>query len=174
MNKSSRDSRRHHDRGNALQAQGKLEDAIHMRLALYSERARRDIVAARSFIAERRYVSTAADIRRARQDLFDRRAEFGRVTTARDFYVTSECRDLLFHVEEHCFTLPQIGKMLASLGLRFIGFLLEPHVLHAYRTRFPADRACSSLENWDMFEAEFPNTFSGMYRFWIQKPLPHN
>src|SRR5207248_4273231 len=91
-----------------------------MRLGLYSERARRDIVAARGFIAERRYASTAADIRRARQDLFDRRAEFGRVTTARDFYVTSECRDLLFHVEEHCFTLPQVSKMLASLGLRFI------------------------------------------------------
>jgi len=142
-----------------------------MRLGLYSVRARRDVVAARQFIAERGYSSTPSDIRRARQDLIESRARFGRVTSSRDFYVTSECRDLLFHVQEHCYTLAQLRKMLGSLHLRFIGFLLEPHVLHAYRMRFPADRSLTDLDSWSAFEAEFPETFAGMYRFWVQKPV---
>jgi SAM-dependent methyltransferase/Tfp pilus assembly protein PilF len=145
-----------------------------MRLGLYSECARRDVVAARQFIAERGYSSTPSDIRRARQTLIDNRAQFGRVTSSRDFYVTSECRDLLFHVQEHRYTLAQLGEMLERLGLRFIGFLLEPHVLHAYRTRFPADRSLTGLDSWSAFEAEFPETFAGMYRFWVQKPAAHN
>ncbi len=42
-----------------------------MRLGLYSEIARRDIVAARDFIAQRGYRPTADDIRRCRQELID-------------------------------------------------------------------------------------------------------
>jgi tetratricopeptide (TPR) repeat protein/SAM-dependent methyltransferase len=141
-----------------------------MRLGLYSECARRDVVAARTFIGERGYSSTPPDIRRARQDLIDNGAQFGRVTSSRDFYVMSECRDLLFHVQEHRFTLAQLSEMLGRLGLRFIGFLLEPHVLHAYRTRFPTDRSLTQLDGWSAFEAEFPETFAGMYRFLVQKP----
>jgi hypothetical protein len=83
--------------------------------------------------------------------------------------VTSECRDLLFHVQEHRFTLAELSEMLEHLGLRFIGFLLEPQVRHAYRTRFPADGSLSDLDCWNAFEAEFPHTFAGMYRFWVQK-----
>jgi hypothetical protein len=33
-----------------------------------------------------------------------------------------ECRDLLFHVQEHRFSLPQIGATLEELGLDFVGF----------------------------------------------------
>ena len=40
-----------------------------MFLGLYSEIARREIVAARDFIAERRFCPTADDIRRCRQEL---------------------------------------------------------------------------------------------------------
>ena len=40
-----------------------------MHLGFYSEVARRDVVAARAFIAERGYAPTPADIRRCRQDL---------------------------------------------------------------------------------------------------------
>ncbi|HEY4137059.1 MAG TPA: methyltransferase domain-containing protein, partial [Casimicrobiaceae bacterium] len=77
-----------------------------MRIGLYSERARRDVVAARAFIAERGYASTAADIRRARQALVvDPSAPLSHVALLRDFYTTSECRDLLFHVQEHRLTL---------------------------------------------------------------------
>ena len=140
-----------------------------MQLGFYSERARRDVVAARAFIAERGYAATPMDIRRARQDLIENFAQSGRLTAIRDFYVTSECRDLLFHVREHRFTLPQINALLGTFGLHFIGFLLEPHVIHTYRTRFPDDKSATNLDHWNDFEREFPDTFVGMYRFWVQR-----
>jgi len=33
-----------------------------------------------------------------------------------DFFSLSECRDLLFHVQEHRFTIPQSGDALDALG----------------------------------------------------------
>ena len=42
-------------------------------------------------------------------------------------------------------------------------------ILHAYRRRFPEDRAATSLAKWQLFENEHPDTFVGMYQFWIQK-----
>ena len=44
----------------------------------------------------------------------------------RDFFTTSECRDLLFHVQEHQFTIPEIAAFLRANGLRFIGFGGQP------------------------------------------------
>ena len=132
-----------------------------------SERARRDVVAARAFIAERGYAPAPADIRRARQALID---SGSRVPLLRDFYTTSECRDLLFHVQEHRFTFGALKNALAALGLRFLGFLLEPRIVQSYRASVPADRSLTDLESWATFEARFPDTFVGMYRFWVQKP----
>jgi hypothetical protein len=70
---------------------------------LYSESARRDIVAARDFIARRGYGTSAQDIRRCRQELMDfpEGTPLKNVTYTTEFYSTSECRDLLFHVQEH-------------------------------------------------------------------------
>ena len=39
-----------------------------------------------------------------------------------DFYSLSTLRDLLFHVKEHRFTIPQIKDVLDELGLKFCGF----------------------------------------------------
>lgn len=87
-----------------------------------------------------------------------------------DFYATSECRDLIFHVEEHCLTLETISAFLAESGVRFIGFDIDAPALQAYRARFPDDRAATDLGQWSRFEADHPLTFVGMYQFWIQKP----
>ena len=143
-----------------------------MRLGLYSEIARRDVVAAREYIAERGYGSVPTDIRRCRQELIDDPMRFGRLMSRRDFYGISECRDLLFHVQEHRFTLPQVEELLLGAGLQFAGFLLEPHVLHAYRAAFPDDVSMIRLRSWSEFEHRFPDTFTGMYRFWVHKPAP--
>jgi 2-polyprenyl-3-methyl-5-hydroxy-6-metoxy-1,4-benzoquinol methylase len=139
-----------------------------MLVGLYSEHARRGVVAAREFIAARGYGSTAAEIRRARQDLLAC-GEHGEVTSLRDFFGTNECRDLLFHVQEHRFTLPKVKEMLGALGLDFLGFVLEPASQAKYRQRFPQDIAAADLERWNEFEREFPQTFAGMYVFWVQK-----
>jgi hypothetical protein len=77
-----------------------------MRVGLYSELARADIVAARAFIADKGFASTSSDIRRCRQALLD--SPFRVVAKYRDFFSTSECRDLLFHVQERRMSIPAI------------------------------------------------------------------
>jgi len=143
-----------------------------MKLGLYSEVARRSIARARAVIAEQGYTATTAnEIRQCRQHLMsaDKQADFGTMTKSFDFFSTSTCRDLLFHAQEHCMTLSCIERFLQENNLMFLGFEIHAPVLHAYRNRFPNDRAGTNLEQWQIFEHENPVTFFGMYEFWIQK-----
>jgi 2-polyprenyl-3-methyl-5-hydroxy-6-metoxy-1,4-benzoquinol methylase/Tfp pilus assembly protein PilF len=140
-----------------------------MSLGFYSEIARRHVVRAREFIAARNYASTPDDIRRFRQDLAV--VELQLLSKMSDFYSTSNCRDLLFHVQEHRLSLSQVESFLAKFGLHFIGFQLDRRELHQYLTRFPDDPSGTNLRNWARFEADNPDTFIGMYQFWIQKPI---
>jgi Tfp pilus assembly protein PilF/2-polyprenyl-3-methyl-5-hydroxy-6-metoxy-1,4-benzoquinol methylase len=146
-----------------------------MDLGFYSKVARRPVVKVREEIAARGYASTPDDIRRFRQDtvLWNSSVELQHLSTSPDFYSTSECRDLLFHAQEHRLTLGQIESFLAESGLHFIGFELDARVLHQYRARFADDPYGTNLHNWALFEADNPETFAAMYRFWIQKPIGH-
>jgi hypothetical protein len=130
------------------------------------------VVKAREFITARGYANSHDDIRRFRQDLVAQDAgdDMQRLTKTPDFFSTSECRDLLFHVQEHRLTLGQIKSFLTEFGLDFLGFELDPRVRHQYRTRFTDDPSGTNLSNWTRFEADNPTTFAGMYQFWIQKP----
>ena len=110
---------------------------------------------------------TADDIRRCRHDLMD--SPHRNVAKFHDFFSTSECRDLLFHVQEHRHTLPQIKEFLAAQNLRFIGFELNQESQQRYRARFPGDRSMTDLDCWNAFEQEQPGTFATMYQFWCQK-----
>jgi SAM-dependent methyltransferase len=143
-----------------------------MRIGLYSELARRDIVAARKFIAQGGYKPTVEDIRRYRQELMAQPPESAPagILTSGDFFATSACRDLLFHVQETRLTLPQIGAFIAETGLEFLGFQLDGRARHRYRTRFPNDHAMTDLAQWHAFEMENPATFSNMYQFWARRP----
>ena len=142
-----------------------------MLVGLYSEHARQSIAAARKLIAERGYAADVASIRRCRQDLMalEDGMPLKEVSSFNDFYVTSECRDLLFHVQEHCLTLPDLKAQLKELGLSFLGFFLERNVLDHYAARFPEDRSKTDLDCWNEFEKSFPKTFAGMYVFLVQK-----
>jgi tetratricopeptide (TPR) repeat protein len=142
-----------------------------MGIALYSEVARRNIVRARAFIAEQGYASTAQDIRRCRQDVMDLDASMGfsDLLKANDFYSVSDCRDLLFHVQEHRMTLTGIDAFLRENNLVFLGLQVKAEVLAAYKLRFPNDLAATNLNQWQIFENEHPDTFIGMYQFWLQK-----
>jgi 2-polyprenyl-3-methyl-5-hydroxy-6-metoxy-1,4-benzoquinol methylase len=142
-----------------------------MLLGFYSELARRDVVKARELIAARGYASTLEDIRRFRRDLArNPDVELQNLSERPDFYSTSDCRDLLFHVQEHRLTIPQIQSFLGDSGLHFLGFELERSVLEKYRARYTGDPSCTDLNNWASFEADSPDTFAGMYKFWIQRP----
>jgi tetratricopeptide (TPR) repeat protein/SAM-dependent methyltransferase len=140
-----------------------------MHIGLYSATARSDIRAARALIIDRGYQDNAADIRRCRQELlaFEDGTPFKNVTRYGDFFTTGECRDLLFHVQERQFTIPEIKSFLAENGLTFLGF--TGAVAQAYRNRFPEDQAMTDLDRWQAFEAENPMAFVNMYQFWVQK-----
>ena len=142
-----------------------------MRLGFYSEVARRSVILARTFIAEQGYGSSAEDIRQCRQKIMDLESStsFGFILKTSDFFSTSACRDLLFHVEEHRMTLTGIDNFLREHDLQFLGFEIEPNISSAYKLRFPEDLAATNLANWQIFENENPDTFIGMYQFWVQR-----
>jgi Flp pilus assembly protein TadD/2-polyprenyl-3-methyl-5-hydroxy-6-metoxy-1,4-benzoquinol methylase len=143
-----------------------------MLLGLYSEMARRPVLAARARIAERGVGSGAEDIRSFRQELIqsgDPRP-YASILESEDFFSLSACRDLLFHVQEQHMTLAEIARFTQSHNLRLLGFELDDAVLAAYRKRFPQDRAATDLACWEAFEADHPGLFGGMYIFWVQKP----
>ena len=142
-----------------------------MLIGLYSAIARRDIAAARDFIAARGYHPTADDIRRCRQELLDCAdgTPLENVTVRADFFSVSECRDLLFHIQEHRLNLPEIASFIAESNLQFLGFDLDPQTRRNYGRRFPGDIAMTALEQWHLFETDNPRTFINMYQFWVQK-----
>ncbi len=149
-----------------------LRPAGVMLVGLYSEAARRPVVAARALIAARGQRAVPEDIRRARQELWalPDADPAKRVTRMSDFYSTSECRDLLFHEHEIRLTLPAIRDFIRDNGLTFIGFELDARNLQKFRQRFPDEASLADLDCWDAFEADNPDTFVGMYQFWVQKP----
>lgn len=142
-----------------------------MRLGFYSEIARRNVVRAQIHIAEQGYGSTNEDIRRCRQDLMNsgKNSGFETMFKTSDFFSISACRDLLFHVQEHRMTLTGIDAFLHENHLKFLGFEIDAPVLNLYKRRFPDDCTATNLRQWQIFENENPDTFLGMYQFWVQK-----
>lgn len=154
---------------------GKLRTDGVMNIGLYSEIARQHIVEARRQIAKKDYISSPDSIRQYREEVIklglDSNSEVIKVLGSHDFYSLSTCRDLLFHVQEHRFTLPQIEEALNDLGLKFIGFELEQSwIRNEFRKLYPKEEnALVSIPLWHQFELKNPNTFGGMYQFWVQK-----
>ena len=141
-----------------------------MLLGLYSETARRPILAARGRIAGLGLGGSAQDIRGFRQELIQSSelSSHASILESEDFFSLSACRDLLFHVQEQAVTLAQIAGFLQSHNLCLLGFELDDAVLAAYRKRFPRDRAATDLACWEAFERDHPGLFGGMYIFWVQ------
>lgn len=142
-----------------------------MRVGLYSEEARRPIVKARALIAERGYRATAADIRAFRQLIIrDRDAQRSTMLLNNgDFYSMSGCRDLLFNVMVHRFSIPQIATFLDENGLSFLGFELDERTMEKFREQNPDAQALTDLQRWNTFEAANPQTFRRMYIFSVRK-----
>lgn len=144
-------------------------DAL-MQVGLYSAHARKEINEARKLIAERGYSSTPEGIRRARQDLFARQPHYN-FMTLRDFFSTSEVRDLIFHVHERQFTIPELKDFIDANDLAFIGFEFSNQAVHQHHRAVFARHGWSltDLARWDAYERDNPDIFANMYVFWVQK-----
>lgn len=139
-----------------------------MRIALYSEKARASLRAAREFAAGTGFDHSAEGIRRLRHAILQLPSGHParEVTNSVDFYGTDECRDLILHVCEHRFTLPQIAQCLEDLDLRLLALQVPPFAYERFKQMFPDSDAKTDLAAWDRFEDVAPETFMGMYRFW--------
>lgn len=141
-----------------------------MLVGLYSETARQAIVAAQAEVQGMGVPPTPAGIRAARALLGGLPQDHPArgCTVLRDFYYLSGCRDMLFHVREHRFTVPRIAAALDDMRLGFLAFETDGAVRHLYRTLFGSG---TSLAYWENLERLYPETFLSMYQFWCQKGI---
>ncbi len=147
-----------------------------LKIGLYSAVARRGIVAARALARERGFAADGDGIRSCRRAIMD--LAYGQLareaTGFIDFYSTSGCRDLVMHAMEHGFTLPEIGRCLERLGLRFLGMECDAALLERFDTLNPRPDARTDLAAWDRFEQADSEAFKSMYHFWCDRPTAHS
>lgn len=152
---------------------GLLKPGGFVKLGLYSATGRQAIAAARGFVAEQNFPPTAEGIRQARQAIRALPPEHParKVADELDFASASTCRDLLFHVQEDCFTIPRIDAAIRRFDLHFLGFeIADDATRAAYAKAFPEDRRRDDLDRWRRFEEQRPQSFRTMYQFWCRKP----
>jgi SAM-dependent methyltransferase len=142
-----------------------------LRIGLYSTIARATIAQARTLIAESGLAPSLQGIRAFRAAVLARGDDdpLKRTLIAwPDFYSTSPCRDLAFHVQEHTFTLLEIADIARDFELSVVQVDTRS-LAHrvAYRERYPDDPEAIDLPSWHALEEERPTMFAGMYSLWF-------
>jgi SAM-dependent methyltransferase len=139
-----------------------------MRVALYSERGRKAVVAAHNAIRKGGYSDDVAGMRRFRKDMpaLLSAEDFIELISFGDFYHLSMFRDLLFHVQEHRFDPARISRALEGNDLTFLKLATDKETEALYQKTFGA--APQTLENWDSLEQQNPALFRSMYVIWCQ------
>jgi hypothetical protein len=145
-----------------------------LKIGVYSKRARSAVNIAREMIRNGHIPATTSAIREFRQTVFcaEDDSPLKSLLRWRDFYSMSDCRDFLFHVQEHQFELPEITALLEKNGLKTLGMSrqLPAGAVVNFRKVFPRDQLRSDPKKWETVEQRFPETFVGMYQIWCQKP----
>jgi len=139
-------------------------------IGLYSEKARQEVIKAKEFVKKNKFANSFSGIRKFREAIFDEKNDLllKKISNGKDFYSTSSVKDLVFHVQEHRFVLPQVLEMLEKLNLEFLGFC-NKIIKNQYAKSFPEDKKNILLDSWNEFEAKEPRAFTGMYTFWVRK-----
>jgi hypothetical protein len=146
-----------------------LESGGLIKIGLYSELARDSIVTMREEISQSGIGSSDNAMKLFRSNVINSsQQDHKNIRSFGDFYSLSELRDLLFHVQEHRFTIPQIKDCLSKLGLKFCGFESGKIVKNFKLTNTGKDDPYD-LDKWDLYEKDNPRSFPGMYQFWCQK-----
>ncbi len=140
-----------------------------MKIALYSELARQNIVEMRKEISRLGLGSNNLEMKSFRNMLFKSdKNQHKSILNSNDLYSMSTLKDLLFHVKEHRFTINQIQKCLSDLDLKFCGFEADT-IVSNFKLTNPEKEDLYNLKKWEAYEEKNPNTFKGMYQFWCQK-----
>jgi SAM-dependent methyltransferase len=141
-----------------------------MNISLYSKIARDYALnPASEYIREKGYTSSSDDIRTFRHDLMklpegDPRR---RCIRASDFFMLSECNDLLFHVQEHRFTFLTLKALTEKNGLELFHIYMAPPTLKKWEKKYPDDPVRFDFERLHEFEVENPDAFLEMYKVYF-------
>jgi tetratricopeptide (TPR) repeat protein/SAM-dependent methyltransferase len=146
-----------------------------MKIGLYSELARSDVIEGRKNAANHGYSPSAKNMRQCRQTIIQEAIKGNKallqLSRRSDFFSLSAFRDLVFHVQEHRFDLVMIKDHLEELGLKFLDFEMPfAGELLQYRDSIANRTPQERLSLWHEYEQQRPDTFRGMYQFWCLKP----
>jgi len=140
-----------------------------MKIGLYSRAARAVVGRLRSRIEEERIACTPSGIRSLRARLMSgRMPDYAALLASEDLYSMSGCRDLLFHVCEHHFTLPEIAGIVARLRLDLVGFELPAGRCAGEPGDGAPEAGAAGFGRWHAEEQREPGLFAGMYQFWLR------
>ena len=146
-----------------------LRDGGLMQIGLYSALARQHITEMRRETLELELGSSDVEMKLFRSNVINSGlSHHNLVLNSPDFYSLSTLRDLLFHTQEHQFTIPQIKKCLNELNLKFCGFEDET-IVKKFKASNSGEFDVYNLDDWQIYEEANPRTFAGMYQFWCQK-----
>ena len=139
-----------------------------MKIGLYSELARQHITHFRNSIVTASSDKSKNFIRNFREEMIvSDKSEFQLAKSSSDFYSLSGVKDLLFHEQEHLYTIPQIIEELQELKLNFCGFE-NSDLCREFVKYYTENSDLYDLKKWHEFETSHPRIFSGMYQFWCQ------
>ena len=140
-----------------------------MKVGLYSEIARQSVKDIRREIEKSEIDPNNMQMRVFRSKIIQSDAKNHKeISSWTDFYTLSEFRDLLFHEQEHLFTISQIKNCLEELGLKFCGFE-QKNIIQKFKSNNTGKGDPYDLSKWETYEYKNPKTFAGMYQFWCQK-----
>ena len=140
-----------------------------MLIGLYSEKARQHIVEIKNKINKLKLQSNYKNIIKFRKDLIkSNNDQWNNIKSSPDFYTVSGVRDLLFHVQEHRFTISKIKEYLSRLELVFLGFE-DKLVKENFKKIYTNKDDLYDLDKWEEYENSNPRIFAGMYQFWCKK-----
>lgn len=142
-----------------------------MSIGLYSELARTPVRLVKNYISENDMSYSVENLKSVRKHIKTLRVDnpMLRIALIKDFFYLSGCRDLLFHEQEHNFSIPEIKNLLEKLNLEFLGFQENDHRVGKFNQTYTDPSQKVDLDLWHKFEQENPDTFISMYMFNCKK-----
>ena len=128
----------------------------------------------KEYIKAKKYTDTAEDMRIFRNDVFNfeenniEKNISSKLFLSDCFWNLSGVRDLVFHKQEYRYCIDDLIEMFKLFNFQFLGFVIQKDILDYYEEKFPYDKNKTELKNWDKFEKNHPEIFSGMYQFWLK------
>ncbi len=144
-----------------------------IKLGLYSETARLKINQLKQDIIGSFTNADEEQIRKLRWLIMtddNLKEEYSKLLSSPDFYHMAGCADLLYNPLEHLYNIESLKELTQGSNLQFQGFTgLTSQRKMEFGHLFPLDQDMTDLNNWETFEQNNPELFSGMYQFICQK-----